>query len=338
MKHLYQFGLLIVLVGLMLSGPSRLPAQEALETVEPALTDPVAIVNGTPINYAALKRAQKTVPIGPPLMVEPADKTFPKEALALERLISRQLLFEAAAAQKITVDSNEVDEELTRFLRRLPGPGAYRSFLSELQMTEAGLKNELTRDLTIEAFTNQLTADIVAAPEEARRYYNNHPHLFAETAKMRFREIYLPKAEPPTIDPELEKIIAQIQKALDEEADFIGLADRYNPKGRIKNGGDRGYIRAGSLEPGLEDRLFAMEIDAISAPIETEIAVLFIKIVDKQVEQLAPFSSVKKEIENFLLAEHRQTEVLNAIEKLKKNAKIERLFPIDPEPEETEVE
>ncbi len=60
-----------------------------------------------------------------------------------------------------------------------------------------------------------------------------------------------------------------------------------------------------------------MEEDEISGPIETETAVLFIMMIDKQVEQLAPFSAVKNEIENFLLAEEHQAAILNYLEQLK---------------------
>ncbi len=186
------------------------------ESAEPALTDPAAVVNGTTIDYAALKRAQQTLPLRPLPLTEPSEETLSEEELALEQLIHRQLLYEAAVAQKITVDSNQVDETFTRFLRRLPGPRAYETILSRLDMTEEDLKKELARDFAIEAFINQFTADITMAPEKVETYYVNHPHLFAEDAKIRFREIYLPKTEPPDIDTETKPLIidAELEKTL----------------------------------------------------------------------------------------------------------------------------
>ncbi len=334
-KHAIQFWCLFfwVLGGLFLSAVPMVTAQETATTAKPALTDPVAIVNKTVIDYAALKRAKKVPFYGSVTPMNTLDDTLSKEQMALERLIHRRLLYEAAVAKKITVGVDKVDEAFTLFLRRLPGPHAYKSLLSKLKMTEADVKNEITKDLAIEALTEEVTGDTTIAPEKIKEYYDANPHLFAETAKIRFREIYLPKTEPPDIDPKLEKTIAQIQTALDQEVDFIRLADRYTPKDQIKNGGDRGYIWAGSLDPDLEDRLFAMEIDTISDPIETEMAVLFIKIVDKQLEQLAPFPVVKKEIENYLLAKKHHTKMVQYIDQLKTNAHIERLLPDEAESE-----
>lgn len=308
-------------------------AQETTTTVKPALTDPVAIVNKTVIDYAALKRAQKAQPYRPMTSVGKSNTIPSREEMALERLIHRQLLYEAAMAQKITIDPAKVDDAFTRFLRRLPGPRAYKTLLTELEMTEADLKKKLAQDLAIDALTQQVTGDITIAPEKIKAYYDAYPHLFAETAKIRFREINLPKMEPPVIDPKLEKTIAKIETALDQGVDFIRLADRHTPKGQIKNGGDRGYLSAGLLEPTLEDKLFAMEPDEISDPIETETAVQFIKMVDKQLEQLAPFPTVKNEIKNYLLAEKHQDKMAQYIDQLKANADIERLLPVDPEPE-----
>ncbi len=334
-KHAIQFWCLALLVfgGLFLFVAHPVTAQEATATIGPALTDPAAIVNKTVIDFAALKRAQRTLPYRPIPFGEQSGGVLSKKELALEQLIHRRLLYEAALAQQITIGSDKVDDAFTLFLRRLPGPRAYQALLSELKMTEADLKNELAQDLAIEALTEQIAGDITIAPEKIKEYYNTYPHLFAETAKIRFREIYLPKMEPPDIDPKLEKTIAQIQTALDQEVDFMRLADRHTPKGQIKNGGDRGYLSAGMLEPDLEDRLFAMEPDEISDPIETETAVQIIKMVDKQVEQLTPFPLVKDEIENYLLAEKQHAKMGQYIDKLKANADIERRLPVDPEPE-----
>ena len=51
-------------------------------------------------------------------------------------------------------------------------------------MTEADLKKELAQDLTIDTLTEQITRDITIAPEKVKQYYDEYPHLFAETAKV----------------------------------------------------------------------------------------------------------------------------------------------------------
>ena len=314
-KHFIQFWHIFIFVSL--AAATMVTAQETVTKVKPVLTDPVAIVNNTTLNYAALIRAERISfkVYGKP--VGPSGEKLSKEQMALERLINRQLLSDAAADQAVKIAPDKVDAALTHFLRRLPGPRAYRALLAELDMSEADLKKELERDLMIEALIEKITRDITIAPEKVKQYYDQYPHLFAENAKIRIREIYLPKEEPPTIDPDLEETIQKIQSDLQEGVPFKMLADRYTPSGQIKNGGDRGYISAGVLETTLEDQLFAMEPEEISEPIETENAVLIIKLVDKQLEQLASFAMVKKEIANYLLADKRQTKMMQYIDQLK---------------------
>jgi len=172
-------------------------------------------------------------------------------------------------------------------------------------MAEAATRDGLAGDPDVKARIDRVVSRILAAEYERRlirtietsedalrAYYEAHRAEFQDPPRVRARHILLATRE------EAAAVRAEIARG----ADFAALArersvDRYSRE----NGGDLGWISAGTMVKSFEDALFALESGATSDVVESTYGFHLIRVDEVQPGGVRAFALVRDEIRGRVL-------------------------------------
>lgn len=113
---------------------------------------------------------------------------------------------------------------------------------------------------------------------------------------------------------------AKLKAEIDGGADFAELAKQHSSDGAAANGGDLGWFSEGMMVKPFEDAVFAMEVGAVSEPVETQFGWHLIQLKETRVAKAPTLDEMRDE----LAAEIEQAAVEAHINELTKDANIER--------------
>ena len=129
-----------------------------ISTAAPAATTSgatVATVNGTPITQSQLAaaEAQAAVQYGPGATSTEAQAQI--QSAALNSLIGRELVAQAAQRAGIAASATDVDTQLAAAKAQFQTPDEYQQALTAQGLTEDALRAQISEDLTLQAFLEQ---------------------------------------------------------------------------------------------------------------------------------------------------------------------------------------
>lgn len=124
-----------------------------------------------------------------------------------------------------------------------------------------------------------------------------------------------------------EKTAKEVQKKLDEGADFSKLAKEYSTdEASAKEGGNLDYFSVGDMLPEFEDAAYSLKVDEISEPVKTDYGYHIIKVTDKREkkEDIGSFDDNKEMLKQELQNQKVDpAEAQEKIDKLMDDAKID---------------
>lgn len=217
-----------------LPGPAVLPTATLLPPTP--TTEPLAaMVNGQPIYLADYEQTLARVEQGS-LLVGPAGTSELAGQQALNLLIERILIAEAAAANGITITSEMVEERFTALLQEAEaqgGEGSFAAWLTANQLTEPQFRADLAYEMLVSQVAQFVTADVPAATLQVHARYL--------------------QVDDPTL---AQSLLDQVRAG----ADFATLAQNASlDRATGENGGDLGFFPAGTLlVPEVEAAAFAL--------------------------------------------------------------------------------
>ena len=245
----------------------------------------------------------------------------------LNNLIDRELLYQESQKMKITVDSNAVADQMATIKQRFQSPAEFEAAIKELNVSEADIQSQISRDLAIrELIDKQVTQKVVVTEEETKAYYDANPDQFKQPEQVKARHILI-KVDPnssETQKAEARQEIKEIQQKLQNGDDFAGLAKEYSQGPSSVKGGDLGFFRRGQMVKPFEDAAFALKPNEISDIVETQFGYHLIKVEEKKPETTLVFADIKDRLNQHLKEKKIDKEAKEYIEELKKDAKIEK--------------
>jgi peptidyl-prolyl cis-trans isomerase C len=150
---------------------------------------------------------------------------------------------------------------------------------------------------------------------EVKAFYDKNADKFTIGTKLRASHIL--------VDTEQEA--KNIRERLEKGESFAKLAQMYSKdKGSASKGGDIGYFTSGQMVPEFERAVMGLKIDEISQPVKTRFGYHIIKLTGVEKGESASFEQSKEAIRKQLLAEKQKSLIDAFIEKLMKQAKIEK--------------
>jgi peptidyl-prolyl cis-trans isomerase SurA len=255
-----------------------------------------ATVNGYAITYAELEKVYQTQY---PQAAEGSNEDLvnTQKMDLLSSLITNEIMLQGAQKLGLAATDEEVEAEFSK----MKAPYTEEEFqkqLAERKLTEADLKSQLHRQLTVDRLVNrEIGSKISITDADVENYYN------ANKASFNLAEPQIHMAQilvTPTDDPEVRNLknskakneaeartkIQDIYTRLQRGDDFGQVAQNYSedPKS-VANGGDMGFVPESALEkvnPELRKLVTSLQPGAISQPIKTEEGYRILKVISKE--------------------------------------------------------
>jgi peptidyl-prolyl cis-trans isomerase C len=246
----------------------------------------------------------------------------------LDNLIARELLYQESQKKGFKADQKVVDAQLGRLKAQFPNEAEFQNALSRMDLTEAGLRSKIERDLAIRRLVDdQISRKVSVSDKEIREYYESNPEAFQTPERVRASHILI-KVDADSDESqktEAQDKISQIQKKLKTGEDFSALAKEYSEGPSGPKGGDLGYFTRGQMVKPFEDAAFSMKSGEVSEMVETRFGYHLIKVTDKTSESIVAYEDVKEKLGEFLKQRKVQQEIEPYVNTLEKQAQIERL-------------
>ncbi|MED1954114.1 peptidyl-prolyl cis-trans isomerase [Brevibacillus centrosporus] len=207
----------------------------------------------------------------------------------LQDMVNREVVFQAAKQQGVTVDQAELDQEMAQ-IRESYGSSSDSEFEQALNKqagtTVEALRREITYQLLLQALA---TKDIVISDEELLTFYNNHPERYARPMQMRLWQIVVATQQ------EAEQVAAELKQG----ANFQALAkERSIDSLTSGNGGDMGWLSLGDsrLPDEAQNVVADLETKKISAPVKVGENYVIYQMADRRKAEQQSFEQVKEAI------------------------------------------
>jgi peptidyl-prolyl cis-trans isomerase C len=293
-----------------------------------ASKDKVAVVNGTVITRSEydteLGRFERQMAMSGQAP-NPTDMSEMKGRV-LDGLIDRELLKQDTKKQGITVDDNDVNQQVTVLKQKFGSEKEYTDTLAKMNLTEDGLKSQLRQDLLIKKLIDQqIASKVTITPEEMKAFYDGHPEFFKAPERVRASHILI-KVEPTASDADKAKAkerITAIQERLKKGEDFAAVAKETSECPSGANGGDLDYFQRGQMVGPFEDTAFKLQPGTVSDIVETQFGYHLIKVTDKKDASTVAYDEIKGKIEDYMKQQKVNEQLIQYVAQLKKGAKIE---------------
>jgi peptidyl-prolyl cis-trans isomerase D len=114
-----------------------------------------------------------------------------------------------------------------------------------------------------------------------------------------------------------ERIVA-VQEQLTMGADFAELAKTASDDiGSASYGGDLGFTQGDTFPEEMEEVIAQLEVGAVSEPVETEVGIHLIKLIERSSGEVPPLEEMRAELEGRLQAQVARRELGLVVEELK---------------------
>ena len=194
----------------------------------------------------------------------------------------QQVVVEQILNDKYKVTDKEIEEEL-KGVKEQYGE-SYEAVLAQSNLTEETLKTNIRFTLLQE----KALKDVEVTDEEIEKYYNQ------ASQELNARHILV----------EDEETAKEIKAKLDAGEDFAKLAKEFSTDpGSGAKGGDLGWFTVGTMVPEFNDAAYALEIDEISEPVQSEHGFHIIQVTEKRdVKDYGKLEDKKEEIRESIAA------------------------------------
>lgn len=291
-----------------------------------------ALVNGEPIVAAAVQGEIKGI-LG--RFQEQGRKPSETEMVSLresvlEKMIKLELLSQESKKAGVSVNSTDVDNELKGYKKGFADDKAFAKALGESGITEAELRKQIGKNLTIQKFIDtKFKGKVQVTEQEAKDFYNSNQDKFAQPEMAHARHILITakEAEPKADKDRKRAKLVQIKKQLKDGADFAELAKQYSDCPSKERGGDLGFFPRGQMVKPFDQAAFKMMPGDISDIVETEFGYHLIKLEEKKPAKTVSFDEAKAKITAYLTQEKITANIEAFVAEAKGKATIKILSP-----------
>ncbi len=233
----------------------------------------------------------------------------------IDRLIEDKLILSRANELKLEVREKLVDERLEKIKGQYPSEQIFLGALTKNGVTITELRKKIRDQLKIDfVVEEEVKSKIYVNPQEVTEFYQQNQGQFMKKESLKLDSIFIDAKE----DKDQAKIKAQEALELIKQGqDFSAVALRYSQTPSL------GLVERGQLLPSIEEVVFNLQQNEVSALVEVEGGLYIFKLMEKISGQMASLAEVKNSIYDFLFKKKFQDRLVPWMEKLKKNAYID---------------
>lgn len=294
-RHMFKIGpFIILLVVLALSNSAAARVVEQL----------IAVVNGEPytlsnISDFAKQKMARSFPSGDLAQINAADREV------LEQFITEKLLEAEIREAGITVTDAEVDQYIDKVKQnnRLSDED-FKTVLSREGQTLASYRKSVKAELErSDLIARQVRRKVNITDEDVERYYKLNGDNYRADDRARIRHILfsLPGSGDETQVANASTKAKEVHQRIKAGEDFATLARQFSQGAGSSDGGDIGWVKRGTLIPGLEEVAFnKLKVGQVSEPFRTSMGLHIVKLEARDRGSQLPLSKVAPQIKEEL--------------------------------------
>jgi parvulin-like peptidyl-prolyl isomerase len=293
----------------------------------------VATVNGVEITRGDLSsELNRIIPMTFYHRKMPQEKREAFEKEALDKLINKELKYQYALQQGLTVDNNEVEKELKEVIAKYPNKKAFKEALKKGNFTKDDLRGEIRRRKLIElAYQTKITDQVKISEEEAREYYEKNKEKFVRPLQVHLRNILF---KVPALANDFERKAIEdkakaVMKKIKEGLPFEEAVQLYSEGPEKDKGGDMGMFHKGRLGSDVEETILALQPGEIAGPFKSYRGFYVFKLEEILPEKQIPFEEIKEKLMVDLEEKTREDKGKVWMEELRSQAEITIMVPSD---------
>lgn len=246
-------------------------------------------VNGQPVTRRELETCMQGFALE--LLRKPLERLTDVErqemqTLAEEKVVARELIFQAALAAGVVAAEATVIEETARLMQNFPSPEEFYATLDKAGIDPRSYHRMVRQDLTVNLMTER-ELQAVAEPSETEiaEAYHQHPERMRTAPRVRACHLLLRCTAENRL--EVENRMLEL-KQLAEQEEFAQLARAHSQCPSAERGGDLGYFKPGTMVKAFEDAAFSQPVGVVGGIVETPFGLHLIKVLAR--EESAPRS------------------------------------------------
>jgi peptidyl-prolyl cis-trans isomerase C len=287
------------------------------------MSETIATVNGNPILRSDFDNAVQGYSME--LHHKTMDQLAAQEqeairALALEKLLARELIFQQALKEGVIADEAAVEAEKQKIIANFPSEDEFYATLAKAGIDPSRYHRMIRQDLTVNQMSARRLADIEeASAEKIEAFYRRHPEKMVQPVRVRASHILLRISEGGREDT-LERLRALKEKAAQE--DFAHLAREHSQCPSAARGGDLGFFKHSEMVKSFADAAFSQPVGEIGEVVETQFGLHLIQVTDTEPERQLSLEEATPLVRKFLQEEAGAVLLKDWVEELKAEAQI----------------
>lgn len=246
----------------------------------------------------------------------------------IDRLIESRLISQQATALNLKVTDDEVERAVEEVKRQNKLDDAqFTAALKDQGFSmEAYRKNLRKQVLELKVVNTAVRSRVSVSDEEVRTAYNQSDRQNAGERLAHLREIVfvLPKnASADEVEKKRRlatKVLSDVQGA---GRDFGELAKVHSEGESRSEGGDLGWVQAGSLVDELHEVVVAMDPGDVRGPIRTAQGFVLLQLIAWKAGNLRPFDEVKEQLRRQLYDQQVDKAMASWLKELRRKAHVD---------------
>jgi hypothetical protein len=282
----------------------------------------VAKVNETNITrYALIEMMNRLSAANPGKNISEPRAATRKRALDL--LVLQELAFQAATRQHLGLGAGVLDKAMEKLRADAGGEEGYRKFLEKEQMTDAGFRARVERNLLIQQIlAAEMVTKIVISEDDLQKEYERTKDRLRDPEKITVTDVtFFLKLDDPASMEQANAVLTRIQ------------ADKDKDPGNLVSDGTflvQNYELEKNREPVLYDAVRKLDVGGLSGVIKTRDSIHIVKLTNYLPEKPKPYKEVRSVIEGRLKAALQKTRRREWEQELKQGARIEIMDAREP--------
>ncbi len=303
------------------------PAPATQPTTKPA-SPTVVTVNGKGLTASELEQETRGLQARYARQASPEQlaQVLPQmRQRALQNMISKQLLLQAATDRKIAISDEELKKAIDEIVKRNPSGDTLEVMLGHAGISVAEFNQQISDSLIIEKLLAEETKSATASDDEAAKFYAEHPDQFKrdETVSARHILVSFAPGDDEAKKAEKKKKIEGIREQLIKGGDFAKLcADNSDDPGSKANGGLYEDFPRGQMVPPFDNAAFTQKAGEIGPVVETSFGYHIIKVEKHNEAGAVPLAQIKDKLQSFLKKQKGQEMVQKYVTGLRDGAKV----------------
>ena len=245
----------------------------------------------------------------------PASSTEELTKTALNRLIFQELAYQDALQRGIRADEKNIENAIANFKTNSGGEQGYTAFLAKQAITEAELRSQIERSLTLEIMVSREVYDKTVVPDEIlKQEYERLKPTFVVPGKVLVTDImfFLDMNDKNSLD-KVRDVLNRVQKDKDN-----------NPWNLVLDGSF--IVRNMELNKAKDRQLYdaatSLQKNGLSDIIRTDDSMHIIRLMEHTPERQLTFEEVKGTLGVKFRSEAQQSRLAEWEQELKRSARI----------------